>query len=864
MSGLQGLTGECCCSPEELEPCAKVFRGGYSAGATLQSEADWGEVSFQLFNPYYPKATCFGAAGQDPCEPCSEYNSACNFTPTAHIEGTYCNGGTLPCSLADIDFDNVCDGCFNNECVGYYGEPTKEHAGLIYHKFHLCADIGLTVSANGTRGGIWIPSNQLYRPQCTPYFDSGRHYAQVGEQIDADTLWENTSREYSGNENAICCPNACLFQNHKTHTSILDNNSTWKIGWCRAQGTKALLYPKRRTCTDPDDPCYYDSDNICVSDKSYCAMASETLQNLGGGWQPTNSITKLTYKMGDKADSYDIIDAGSGYNAGETILLTWISGDQPPDPLGCPWVTIDSVNQAGGITSVSVPQNGGGNKCFFGQVYAVADGDGLARLEIDSIQPFDAFSHPWFRIHLRTIPDSHTVLQDPSTKTYDTGDYASPAYEFLLNRCWSEPLMGENAHYCVYKDCVALPYTTACPPEDLNLGPVTQPAFQFTNYNSDVVDDYGADLNPLGMTVVDQWGNEVKTPWVTLALLQYWTWSEEKNAMEKVEIKSHCFGTQSTWKARWDAEGNNVHATVEVMSKNSLKWLGLRANQSMVKQPFDPETEFDGIWWGYDDTGHNHPACNALIGDQFTACCGDGGCTGKGTWRPDNSDEWRIDTMDQDYCALEARYRYNYAFTSFVGASEAEIGKQLLTGLDCCAGCHGGNATGCDRGYLLTGSGTCACSSGGQCVPHTVTTMPCDECCNTCEPVAYDLCQEQTPTYDDPVIEACQNTDFEYGVYSPFRVGWAHGLCDPADPYGFILPTKPAPSAYGQPLKFGNTNSFADMFIAYSITNFLNTSGGGECGIPCTRKYGVDGYVTNGCLQPCQSRVCGHPRIHLG
>jgi len=423
-------------------------------------------------------------------------------------------------------------------------------------------------------------------------------------------------------------------------------------------------------------------------------------------------------------------------------------------------------------------------------------------------------------------------------------------------------LSGENAHYCIYKDCVALPYTTACPPEILHLGAVTQPFFQFTNYNSNVVNDYGADLNPLGMTVVDQWGNHVKTPWVTLALLQYWTWSEQKNQMVKVEIKSHCFGTQQTWKTRWDAEGNNAHAIVEVQANDFPKWLGLRANEKMEKRPFNPETEFDGIWWGYNDTAHNNPACNALIGDQFDACCGQGGCTGKGTWRPDNSDEWRINTMDQDNCGLEARYRYNYAFTSYVGASEAEVGKILLGGVGCCAGCHGGNATGCDRRYLLVGHGGCSCS-GGFCNPHTVGSQSCDICCNTCNPPDYAFCLTENPIHDDPVIEECQNTSLQYGVSSPFRVGWAHSFCDPADPYGFVLPVKPASSAYNQPLKFGSTQSFADMFIAWGITNFANTSSGGGCGTPCTRKYGVSGYQVWGCGQPCQSRSCGHPRLYL-
>ena len=859
---------ECCCSPFEAEPCAKAFRGGYSAGADLLSVADWSDVKFKQFDPYYPLAQCFGLP-QDQCS-CSPYESQCNAFPSPHIEHSYCDGGTLPCSLGNITLGNSCDGCYGGDCVGYYGEPVNKTAGMISHKFHLCADIGLSVSENYSRGGIWIPSNELYRPQCAPYFDSGRHYAQVGEQIDADTIWANNSREWSGGENASCCPNPCLFQNSRTSTSIWDNNSTWKIGWCRAQGTKALLYPQRRPCTEPDFLCHYDSDNICASDKSYCAMASETLQNLGGGWQPTNSITKLTYRMGNKADSYDIIVAGSGYNAGETILLTWISGNQPPDPLGCPWVTIDSVNQAGGITSVSVPENGGGNKCFVGQVYAVADGDGLARLEIDSVDPWNAFSHPWFRIHLRTIPDSHTVLQDPATKNYVTGNYASPAYEFLLNRCWSEQLSGENAHYCIYKDCVALPYTTACPPEILSLGAVTQPYFQFTNYNSNVVNDYGADLNPLGMTVIDQWGNHVKTPWVTLALLQYWTWSEQKYAMVKVEIKSHCFGTQLTWKNRWDADGNNVHASVEVQSNDFPKWLGLRANSKMEKRPFNPETEFDGIWWGYNDTGHNQPACNALIGDQFDACCGEcGGCTGKGTWRPDNSDEWRIDTMDQDNCGLEARYRYNYAFVASVGSNTAQYGKQLTDGLGCCAGCNGGGATGCDNRYVVTGYGSCSCS-GGFCLPHSVGSKSCNDCCNTCNPPDYAFCLEENPIHDEDVIEECQGTVLTYSVFSPFRVGWAHGNCDPNDPYGFVLPVKPAPSAYGKPLLFGSVQSFADMFISYSITNFANTSQSGAgandgvCGIPCTRKYGgATNYQTNGCMQPCQSQLCGHPRLYM-
>ena len=702
------IVNSCCCT---VTPCTIPFKGGYSCGSRIMIQADWSAIQRKTFDPWYPIAQCFGVAVAN-----SQTNNHCTcddlwrlcdqgqtLPPSPRMEATYCAGGTLPCGFGDINPQNVCDGCFQNWCVGSYSEPIYPGGFQHSHEWAFCVDRkGYSNPPNMPmelrRSGSWVPTNNLPIPQCNQPLGAGNpnaFYPRCGELVDVNMFVDNlTSKKNGGSANGGCCVGVedCSSRSTISQMILADNQGIWKVGYCRdLQGN--LLYPQRYLCgSEMPVSCPNPSDNICTEDKSYCAMASQTMQNLSKGWHTTASLERhlRTTTVGATPESFEVTEGGSGYEVdqnGTPVRLTWVSGGNVPKEFAEPWVVISSVDKDGAITGVQIPLNGGGMGTVVGAIYSVpisqaSSGDGLALLLVEDIEPWNSTDNPWFRIHLRTLDDSHTKLQDPVTNYYDFT--TEPAYQFHLDRC-KAPLNPEPANYCIYKGCVATPFPEPCPPTWELSSQVTAPSWQWTNHSSEIPNDFSADLNPLGMTILDAQGRPKKTPWVTLALLRFWTWDAIALEMVKFEESYHCFGTQQTFVTWWNTdvppvgEMHSQYALCEIGSSFIPLWLGLRADKMMEIPTRDLQAgEFQGQW--YDPYHPLSPDyfCNALQGWRGNACCFAPGCTGKGTWIPDNSDEWRIKSMTAHKVELEARPRYWYGFGMSIVDSSMSISKMII------------------------------------------------------------------------------------------------------------------------------------------------------------------------------------------
>lgn len=638
MSGAQGLLEEgCCCEPVEYI-CMPPFYGGNSCGAGIKVTIDWTNVKRQQWDNTSEYASC----GIDPEEQCCwEHRAECD-TSIPQLVGTYCDGGTLPCSHGDVTETNICLGCYNNLC-NLWVAPSNLTGYKTEAQFHLCA--------YGYTSG-WLTDN--FR-SCS--HEEGAHQAGCNTQLDANTVFQTTEIQDLGDLLAECTcePDPCGRKQGRTQVLISHNNAVWRIGgWCKdASGN--ILYPQRSYASGclgnsncPQSP----SEHFCKHDKSYCAMASNNLISLVGGYTKFAEITR-TYPMGDGAASLAITTAGTGYTANDKVQLVYVSGGaSAPNPYGEPFIEIDSVNGAGGITGISLMTNGEGDKISTGQIYSVPNGtSGL--LTVDGTAEWDVSISPWYRIKLRTIPVAQSQLQT------DPDDYAL-AYQ----RCKDLLQVTDDlAHYCKYKDCEALPFTTPCPEPCQDFEAVTNPLWVDTNYEGT---GFQSDLHFMGRTIVVD-GVDEKTPWVTLAFHVKWVLNKDGDVLIREEIKYHCFGTQLNYEQWWatDSSGSwTSQGTVEA-SKSKLLWLGIRGDNYNIA---DPKT---GVWYDYADDHHSE--CNNLQGlrgpnNPFCpSCtipyCTDSDCLGDyGKWLPDNSDEVRIQSMDASSVVLQGRPRYHYKY----------------------------------------------------------------------------------------------------------------------------------------------------------------------------------------------------------
>ena len=654
MSGIIGLELEgCCCGPQAS--CMPPFIGGNSCGAELEIEIDWTDVQRQQWDNYYAYLQCGFSPPNSCCDLaqggcCSDYRALCEPYPNPHLENTYCNGGTLPCNHGDVTAANVCNNCYLNQCAIWVAP--KETVGYKHtDKFRLCAT-GYSAQ--------WIPQILSQDAACIYDEVEDPRQASCNTQIDEHTVYQGVSMNVLGDnlDECNCEPITCYSYSGRTEVTVSNNNAVWRIGgWC-TDGGGTVLYPARykngaECYTLGNTTCDIEEENICKFDKSYCAMASNNLLPLTEGYTDFATITR-TYPMGNLATIINITTAGTGYTANSKVQLVYVSGgSSAPNPYGEPWIQIDSVNGSGGITAISIMTDGGGDKISVGQVYSVPSGT-AGTVTIDSVEQWDATRNPWYRIKLRTIPEDQSMLQD------DPDDE-----ELAFTRCTQLLQVTEDlAHYCKYKDCQALPFTTPCPDPCNNFEDVTQPAWIDTNYPGT---GYQSDLHYMGRTIqVD--GVDVKTPWVTLAFHLKWV-LDDNGDLVRDEIKYHCFGTQKEYETFWlnDSGGAWQAQGTAVANKKKLLWLGIRGD------PYNIKDAATGEWYTYGDDHYSE--CNGLQGIRGSSpvnvfcptctipICTELTCLGdNGKWLPDNSDEVRIQSMSNETVILEGRERYHYKY----------------------------------------------------------------------------------------------------------------------------------------------------------------------------------------------------------
>ena len=668
MSGIIGLELEgCCCGPQPS--CMPPFIGGNSCGAELEIEIDWSEVKRQQWDNYYayiqcgfsPPNSCCDAA-QGGC--CSDFRAECDSSIPALV-GTYCNGGTLPCSHGDVTPAHICEGCFQNECNLWVG-PKVSHGYKHTDKFRLCAT-GYSAQ--------WIAQNLSQDAACIYDEVEDPRQASCNTQIDEHTVYQGVSIDVLGDnlDECNCTPDPCSAYSGRTEVTVSNNNAVWRIGgWC-TDGGGNVLYPARYrgtvggACyTLGNGNCAIPAENICKFDKSYCAMASNNLLPLTEGYTNFANITR-TYPMGNLATSISITTAGTGYTANSKVQLVYVSGgSSAPNPYGEPWIEIDSVNGSGGITAISIMTNGEGDKTSIGQVYSVPGGT-AGLVTVDTDEQWDATRNPWYRIKLRTIPEDQSMLQD------DPDDE-----ELAFTRCIQLLQVTEDlAHYCKYKDCQALPSSTdPCPAPCDNFEAVTQPAWIDTNYPGT---GYQSDLHYMGRTDA----NGKKTPWVTLAF--HLKWVLVNGVLEREEIAYHCFGTQKEYAAWWLADSAGIWQLQGTATayKQKLLWLGIRGD------PYNIIDQATGEWYTYGDDHYSE--CNGLQGIRGSSpanvfcptctipICQEATCLGdNGKWLPDNSDEVRIKSMSDSTVVLEGRERYHYKYQVLNFDRSHQTATQLL------------------------------------------------------------------------------------------------------------------------------------------------------------------------------------------
>jgi len=639
MSSLQGMLKEGCCCDPVTYMCMPPFYGGNSCGASIKVDIDWSGVKRQQWDNTSTYAQC----GFDPGEQCCwDYRKECDQSIPALI-GTYCDGGTLPCSHGDVNDVNICNGCYNNLC-SLWVAPLHETGFKTNVTFNLCAYAYTSA---------WLADEMTICEH-----DEGAHQATCNSQIDEDTVFQATYITNKGDSlsECHCTPDPCSHKQGRTDVLVAHNNALWRIGgWCKdAAGN--VLYPQRSGtggCLGNTYCTLSPEEDFCKFDKSYCAMASNNLLPLTQGYTKFAAIDR-TYPMGDHATNINITTAGTGYIANSKVQLVYVSGgSSAPNPYGEPWMQIDSVNGAGGITAISIMTNGEGDKISIGQVYSVPGGtSGL--VTVYSVESWDATRYPWYRIKLRTIPEEQSQLQDDP-------DDEDLAYERCKERL---QVTDDLAHYCKYKDCQALPSTDPCPDPCGDFESVTNPLWVDTNYEGT---GYQSDLHFMGRTIqVD--GVDVKTPWVTLAFHVKWVLDINEDLVRS-EILYHCWGTQLNYEQWWltDSAGAwQTQGTVQA-NKEKMLWLGIRGDNYNIS---DPAT---GVWYDYED--NHHSECNNLQGlrgslpaDNFCPTCSIPQCTeteclgADGKWLPDNSDEIRIAAMDEGSVILQGRERYHYKY----------------------------------------------------------------------------------------------------------------------------------------------------------------------------------------------------------
>ena len=638
-----------CCCPAGM--CMPPFIGGNSCGAKLDIEIDWQEVQRQQWDNYFAYIQC-GLTPPTPCCDlaqggcCSDHRALCDSSIPALV-GTYCNGGTLPCTHSDVTAAHVCENCFQNQCVLWVA-PKETHGYKSDNKFRLCA-YGYSAQ--------WIAQNLSADASCIYDDVKNPRQASCNTQADENTIYQSQSIDVIGQnlDECNCSPDPCYAYSGRTEVTVSNNNAVWRIGgWC-TDGGGNVLYPARyknsgECFTSGNTTCAIATENICKFDKSYCAMASNNLLPLTEGYTNFANITR-TYPMGAGAVTFTVTTAGTGYTVGNISQLVYVSGGAgAPNPNGAPFIQISTVNGTNGITAVSILTNGAGDGISVGQIFQVTGGSGRARLTVTSIVAWNAVDNPWYRIKLRTIPEDQSMLQvDPDDE------------ELAFERCKNLLQVTEDlAHYCKYKDCQALPFTTTCPNPCNDFGAVTQPAWIDTNYAGT---GYQSDLHFMGRTDA----NGKKTPWVTLAF--HLKWVLVNGVLEREEIAYHCFGTQKEYVAWWLADSAGIwqlEGTVTTY-KEKLLWLGIRGDQYNIKD------QATGEWFTYGDD--HYPECNGLQGirgslpaNVFCPSCTIPICTAQtclgdnGKWLPDNSDEVRIKSMSDSTVILEGRERYHYNY----------------------------------------------------------------------------------------------------------------------------------------------------------------------------------------------------------
>ena len=638
-----------CCCPSAM--CMPPFIGGNSCGAQLQIEIDWTTVKRQQWDNYNALINCGvspgGCCGVQGSGCCSDYRAECDpFGPT--LIGTYCNGGTLPCNHGDVTPQNLCNGCYNNLC-DLWVAPKQKFGYQHIDNFRLCAS-GYAAQ--------WIAQNLSEDAACIYDDIESPRQASCNTQADENTVYQSQSVDVIGDnlDECNCTQDPCYAHSGRTEVTVSNNNGIWRIGgWC-TDGGGNVLYPARyknngECFTLGNTTCAIAAENICKFDKSYCAMASNNLLPLTDGYTNFANITR-TYPMGAGAVTFTVTTAGSAYTVGNNSQLVYVSGGAgAPNPNGAPFIQISTVNGTNGITAVSILTNGAGDGISIGQIYSVTGGSGTARLTVASIVPWNAVDNPWYRIKLRTIPEDQSQLQDDPLDE-----------ELAFTRCKDLLQVEEDlAHYCKYKDCVALPFTTPCPQPCGDFPAVTQAPWLDTNYAGT---GYQSDLNFMGRTDA----NGKKTPWVTLAF--HVKWLLVSGVLQRDEIMYHCFGTQKEYAAWWltDSSGAWQAQGTATAYKDKLLWLGIRGD------PYNIKNQATGEWYTYGD--NHYSECNGLQGirgssppnafcpDCRIPICSDTlGCSGdNGKWLPDNSDEVRIKSMNSSTVILEGRERYHYKY----------------------------------------------------------------------------------------------------------------------------------------------------------------------------------------------------------
>ena len=638
-----------CCCPAGM--CMPPFIGGNSCGAKLDIEIDWQDVQRQQWDNYFAYIQC-GLTPPTPCCDlaqggcCSDHRALCDSSIPALV-GTYCNGGTLPCTHSDVTAANLCNNCFQNQC-SLWVAPNETHGYKSDNKFRLCA-YGYSSQ--------WIAQNLSADAFCIYDDVENPRQASCNTQADENTIYQSQSIDVIGQnlDECNCSPDPCYAYSGRTEVTVSNNNAVWRIGgWC-TDGGGNVLYPARyknsgECYTSGNTTCAIATENICKFDKSYCAMASNNLLPLTEGYTNFANITR-TYPMGAGAATFTITTAGTGYTATNKSQLTYVSGGAgAPNPFGAPFIEITSVNGTGGITAVSILTNGAGDKISVGQVFNVTGGTVTAVLTVASDVAWNAVDNPWYRIKLRTIPEDQSMLQvDPDDE------------ELAFERCKNLLQVTEDlAHYCKYKDCQALPFTTTCPNPCNDFEAVTQPAWIDTNYAGT---GYQSDLHFMGRTDA----NGKKTPWVTLAF--HLKWVLVNGVLEREEIAYHCFGTQKEYAAWWLADSAGIWQLEGTVTpyKEKLLWLGIRGD------PYNIKDQATGEWFTYGDDHYSE--CNGLQGirgslpaNVFCPGCTIPICTAQtclgdnGKWLPDNSDEVRIKSMSHSTVVLEGRERYHYNY----------------------------------------------------------------------------------------------------------------------------------------------------------------------------------------------------------